>query len=113
MFDSLITSTRLHVFAADNQEGLQNAALLLGGRPWLRRCQRLLQDLGQPGPVTSRMRREAEAIHALLTLQYGHDPESDEAEYFCTVDPMDPCVEEICLLADGLSDCIEEEQPHV
>ncbi|MCJ7872110.1 hypothetical protein [Phaeobacter sp. J2-8] len=113
MFDTPIPVTRLHAFASDNAEGLQNAAYLLGGRPWLRRCQRLLQDLAQPGPVTRRMRREAKAQHALLMLEYGHDPESPEAEFFFAVDPTDPCVEEICLLADGLLECLEQESEHV
>lgn len=113
MFDTPVTLTRLHAFASDNAEGLQNAAFLLGGRPWLRRCQRLLQDLRQLSPVTRRLCREAKALNALLMLDYGHDPESPEAEFFLAVDPEDPCVEEICLLADGLFDCLEKEAADV
>ncbi|WP_417525759.1 hypothetical protein [Marinovum sp.] len=107
MFDTPFMSTQLHAFAAENQEALQHAAYLLGGRPWLRRSQRLLDDLAQQGPVTSRMRREARALHRLLSLDFGHDPESPEAEFFAVLDPMDPQVEEICLLTEALGAAVE------
>ncbi|MGY3436787.1 MULTISPECIES: hypothetical protein [unclassified Marinovum] len=113
MFDIHVTFTPLHVFAAAHAEGLQNASLLLGGRPWLRRCQRLLQDLGQPGPVTRRMRREAEALHGLLTLQHVHDLERPEAAYFSAIDLDDPAVGEICLLSEGLAEALMGELIHV
>lgn len=39
MFDIPITPTSIHYFVEDNAEPLQNAALLLGGQPWLKRVQ--------------------------------------------------------------------------
>lgn len=105
-------ASALHIFAHDNMEGLQNAALLLGGRPWLTRTQRLMEDL-RASPVTSRrVQREVIALHALLSLDHVHDEDRPEAGYFADLDPEQPYVEEICLLADGLTDAIAATMEH-
>ncbi len=99
-------ASALHIFAHDNMEGLQNAALLLGGRPWLTRTQRLMEDLRSSAVISRRAQREAIALHALLSLEHVHDEDRLEAGYFADLDPEQPYVEEICLLADGLADAI-------
>ncbi len=109
MFDFQRQPSRLHTFLAEQVEGLQNAALLLGGRPWLRRVQRLIEDASTEPRVTRRMARELRELRALLHLEHVHDPERPEAGYFAELDPAEPYVEEICLMADTLDDALETE----
>jgi len=101
-------ATALHRFAQEHYEPIQNAALLLGGRPWLRRVQRLLDHLQFTSTVTGHVRREATALLELFTLEHVHDELRPEAAYFAEIDPADPHVEEICLLTDRLSDALDE-----
>ncbi|SIT00613.1 hypothetical protein SAMN05421759_109131 [Roseivivax lentus] len=107
MFDFQRQPTRLKSFLAENGEGLQIAALLLGGRPWLRRVQRLIDDASSDLRVTRRMARELRELQALLHLEHVHDPERAEAGHFAELDPAAPYVEEICLMADTLDDALE------
>ncbi|PSK80685.1 hypothetical protein CLV79_12027 [Limimaricola soesokkakensis] len=108
MFDIPMPATALHRFAQEHYEPIQNAALLLGGRSWLRRVQRLLDHLQFTSTVTDHVRREAAALLELLTLEHVHDVLRLEAAYFADLDPADPHVEEICLLTDHLSDALDE-----
>jgi hypothetical protein len=103
MFDAPAPLTEIHRFFQDNAEAAQNASLLLGGRPWLRRVQRLINDLALPVPVTRRNRIEIKKLHKLLTLQYVTDFDSPEASYFDLLDPAGPEIEEICLLTEALA----------
>ena len=109
MFDFPRQPTRLHSFLAEQGEGLQNAALLLGGRPWLRRVQRLIDEACSRPGVTRKTGRELRELRALLHLEHIHDIDRPEAAYFAELDPNEPYVEEICLLADGLDDALEAE----
>jgi hypothetical protein len=43
-----------------------------------------------------------EEVLAILTLEYVDDFDRPEAAYFMTIDPSEPCVEDICLLTDDL-----------
>ncbi len=106
-------ASALHIFAHDNTEGLRNAALLLGGQPWLTRTKRLMEDLRSSPVISRRAHREAIALHALLSLDHVHDDERPEAGYFAALDPEQPYVEEICLLADGLADAIAATVEHL
>lgn len=108
MFDIPTTPTCVHHFVEKNAEALQNAALLLGGRPWLKRVQRLFETLWTESSLHGRAGREATALYDLLTLAHVHDPSRPEAAYFAALDPASPHVEEICLLADELRQAIEE-----
>lgn len=101
MFDTS-PATHFHMVCSDNAEALQNATYLLGGRPWLRRCQKLLDELGASATPTRRIRDEITKIHRLLTLQYIHDMDSPEWGYFAAIDPAQPEVEQICLLVEAL-----------
>ncbi len=111
MFDNPIqtrTATAVHLFVQDHSEGIQNAALLLGGRPELRRAMRVNDDLSMAPQIASRTLRDIDALLDLLTLQHVHDEQRPEAAYFAMLDPAQPYVEEICLLADGLNKAIGE-----
>ncbi len=107
MFDLTHDSLReLREFAARHGEVLQNAALLLGCKPALRRTQALLDDLTEAPRLTNRIRRELAALHALLSLQHVHDPERIEAACFADIDPASPIVEDLCLLSETLQDVL-------
>ena len=107
MFDLHTEKTALHHFAEANSDGLQNAALLLGGRPWLRRAQRLIDDL-RTGYRSRRCLNEARALLGLLCLEHVHDLERPESGYFAELDPAMPYIEDICLLSEGLEAAIGE-----
>lgn len=91
-------------FLTENNEGLQNAALVLGGSHALKRVQNLLDHLGLTRQLSRRARLDLVALHELFTLKYVGDPLRLETALFAEIDPMDPMVEEICLLTDRLED---------
>ncbi|WP_017927504.1 hypothetical protein [Limimaricola hongkongensis] len=108
MFDIPTASTALHQFIETNNEALQNAALLLGGRPWLRRVQALIDELRFDASFSNKLRREVLALYELLTLEHVHDMERPEAAYFAMLDPSAPYVEDICLLVEGLEHALQD-----
>jgi len=111
MFDIPTRPTCLHHFVEEHAEALQNAALLLGGRPWLKRVQCLFDTLYTGSSLLGRAGREVAALHELLSLAHVHDPSRPEAAYFAALDPASPYVEEICLLADALRQAFKEACP--
>ena len=94
----------LFLFLSENNEGLQNAALVLGGGLALKRVQYLLDPLSTSRELNRRARLDLVALHQLFTLEYVGDPEKLETALFAEIDPSDPMVEEICLLTDKLED---------
>jgi hypothetical protein len=94
----------LFLFLSENNEGLQNAALVLGGGLALKRVQYLLDHLSTSRELNRRARLDLVALHQLFTLEYVGDPEKLEAALFAEIDPADPMVEDICLLTDQLED---------
>ncbi|SHF00950.1 hypothetical protein SAMN05444279_11411 [Ruegeria intermedia] len=89
-----------------HNEAIQNAALLLGSRPALRRNQALLDDIAAAPRLNNRLRRELAALHALLTLKHAHDPDRIEAACFAEIDPASPIVEDLCLLTEAYQDVL-------
>ncbi|MCP1167355.1 hypothetical protein [Limimaricola litoreus] len=110
MFDTPIPLSALHHFAQQYDVALQNAAWCLGGRPWLLRAQRLLDDLRQPARLTCRAERDAQALLDLLRLEHVHDENRIEAACFAVIDPTSPNVENICLLSEALRDALHAAQ---
>lgn len=96
----------LRDFMSSHHEALQNASLLLGGQPSLRRTQALLGDLMSARSLTRRLRYSIAALHDLLTLSNVHEIETLEAAYFAEIDPVSPILEELCLLTEGLKEAI-------
>jgi hypothetical protein len=94
----------LFLFLSQNDEGLQNAALVLGGGLALNRVQYLLDHLRTSHELNRRARLDLVALHELFTLEYVGDPERLETALFAEIDPSDPMIEEICLLTDQLED---------
>ncbi len=108
MFDlSQLGLQNLQAFLRGHSEALQNTALLLGGQPALRRTQRLLEDISGGRRLTRRLERELCVLHRLLSLEDVCDFETIEAAYFAELDPASPVTEEICLLCDRFTDCLD------
>ncbi len=107
MFDCPgLQTTPLHHFLANESEALQNAALLLGGRPWLRRVQGLLDHVDTQPRLTDRMEKELHHLCDLLHLEHVHEFERPEAGYFADLDPAGAHVVEICRLSDALAEVL-------
>jgi hypothetical protein len=106
MFDVPPPSTPLHHFLFERAEALQSACLLLGGRPWLRQAQAVLDELSADGTVTRKTSRRLERILSLLRLNHVEDETRPEAAFFAALDPAAPYVEEICLLSEELAETL-------
>ena len=99
---------QLLTFLAANRDGLQNAATLLGGPLAGRRVWGIVEALSAPQPRLTRwIARELLALHRLLSLEDVADFDKPAAHYFSLLDPANPAVAEVCLLTDGLTDCLK------
>jgi len=98
---------QLLTFFATYRDGLSHAAELLGGPVAARRVLTLVDALTVPDPSMTRwIGRELVALHRLLTLHDVADFDRPEAYYFSLIDVADPAIGEICLLTDGLNECL-------
>lgn len=98
---------QLLLFLSTHRPGLENAAALLGGPIAARRVRGLIDTLSVPKPTMTRwISRELVALHRLLSLEDVANFDRPEAHFFSRIDPEDPAVAEICLLTDGLTDCL-------
>jgi hypothetical protein len=93
-------------FVSAHYEGLWHAARLLGGYEAARLVDRCQDLLALDGRLTSRTRLMLGQILAILSLEMVGDPESSYTAHFAAIDPLDPVVEEICLLTDGLREVL-------
>ena len=109
MFDFPTGATRLHIFAAEYSEAIQNAALLLGGPQWLRRTQTLLDSLAYAPELTRHTKAEAATLYELLSLEHVHEFDRAESGYFADIDPAAPYIADICLLTEQLAEAIDVE----
>lgn len=90
----------LRLFLSSHDAALGNAAALLADRRGVRLIDAIRDGLSQPGPLTNRLRRLLIDLRQLLFL------EDDHAWDVPPLEPEDPAVPEICLLADGLEDAL-------
>ncbi len=93
-------------FVSAHYEGLWHAARLLGGYEAARLVDRFQDLLVLDGRLTSRTRLMLGQILAILSLEMVGNPESSYTAHFAAIDPLDPVVEEICLLTDGLREVL-------
>lgn len=100
-------ATGLHRFVQDHRLPLWHAARLLGGHDAAIIVDDLFQSLGREPVPGRRSMRLAQSLLQLLRLDHVHDDTRVEAGFFACIDPVDPAVEEICLLCDGLTTAIE------
>ncbi len=99
--------TPLHDFVEKNAPALRNAAAMIGGRGAVQTVNRLFDDLStKPGIGVHTQRR----VDRLLRLFELDDAGVDNDFFLTIIDPTDPMVEEICLLADGLRDASQRSQ---
>ncbi|MGR3456015.1 hypothetical protein [Pseudooceanicola sp.] len=97
----------LRSFAGAHGNALLDAAGLLGGNPGTRLAYAALDGLAKPRTPSRRTLRAFDELLDLLMLEHVHDPSRIEAERFAMIDPASAWVEEICLLADQLSDLLD------
>ncbi|HBY93657.1 MAG TPA: hypothetical protein DEP84_06750 [Chloroflexi bacterium] len=90
----------LRAYLADHDAALGHTAVLLADRRGARLVNLIRDGLSQPGPLTARLRRRLLDLRGLLLL------ETDCAWDVSPLEPEDPAVPEICLLADGLDDAL-------
>lgn len=110
MFDLNLSPphAELQEFMRFHSEALQNASLLLGGRPALRATCDLIQDICSSPTLTRRLMTCLVRLYELLSLENVHDPERPEWSYFAELDPAAPYVEDICVLSEALKDILTQ-----
>lgn len=92
----------------DEQRGaFGSAARLLAGPQGARLVEEISDRLQQPGPMPRRNLFALRQLLGILSLENVHDQDRPEARLFACLDPLDPVVEEICLLTDSLRDALE------
>ncbi|MBM1556221.1 hypothetical protein JQV19_06105 [Sulfitobacter mediterraneus] len=98
----------LQEYLWSHSEGLQNAALVLGGMPAVKATNVLIDDVCSSTVLSRRVMQNLSRLHELLSLEHVHDPDRPEAAYFTALDPAAPYVEDICLMADQLRGHMEK-----
>ena len=91
-------------FVERHLEGLGHAASLLGGRAGAELVRDLAERLSRPGERSRGTEQRLDRLEDLLSLEGVHCEDTVEEAAFASIDPMNPFVEEVCLLVDGLRD---------
>ncbi len=98
-------SSPVHDFVAENWPALRNAAALLGGQQAVQEADRLFDDLATHMTIGIHAKRRLERMMRRLELD---DDSVSEHVLLNVIDPSDPIVDELCLLADGLRHASEQ-----
>jgi hypothetical protein len=96
----------VQVFFSTYDDALSKAAILLGGRRGVRLLISIKGELEQPDAISRRLHRQLIDFRNLLFLEYAHAEEWGDTSSFALLEPDDPAVPEICLLADSLEDTL-------
>lgn len=94
----------MRTFLHEHDAALCNAAILLAKRYGLRLMNVIRDGMGQPGPLTARLRRHWLELRRVLFLE--HTDNWEAADFDALLEPEDPIVSEICLLAEGLDEVL-------
>lgn len=97
----------LRDYIGEHREALLKAVELLGGGPGRRIAFSVIDDLQGSGLPARRTIRQLGRLLDLLMLKNAYE-DTLEAERLVLLDPSDPRVEEICLLADALAALLDE-----
>jgi hypothetical protein len=92
----------------DNDEALGHAAVVLGGRRGARLINSVREALDHHKPFTGRLRRQLLELRNLLFLEYAYNADWSDDTGFALLELDDPIVPEICLLADGLEQALQD-----
>lgn len=92
----------------DNDEALGQAAVLLGGRRGARLINAVRDAMDRQGPFTRRLRRQLLELRNLLFLEHAYDDNWGDEAGLSLLEPDDPIVPEICLVADGLEQALQD-----
>jgi hypothetical protein len=98
--------SELRDFACDNGDALVAAAEWLGGTRGAGRALDALDSLSDAHLAPRQVLALFEELLDLLMLEHVHDPHREEASFFAALNPWDARVEDVCLLADGLTDAL-------
>lgn len=96
----------LQDFLQCHSEALQNASLLLGGKPALKASITLIDDVCNAPVLSRRLQQGLVRLQELLSLEHVHDQSRPESAYFADLDPGAPYVEDLCLLTEALQDVL-------
>lgn len=101
-------------FISEHREGLWYAAHYLGGNEAARLIERCAEILAQDQCVTPRTRFMIDQILKMLCVDQFNDRELTYTGNPVAIDPFDPVVEEISLLADALRHALgfTDDEPH-
>ena len=95
----------LQTYFLQHEEALSNAAVLLGGRRGARLINAIQEAISKPGSIG---RRRLIDLHNLLMLESAYDKNWDDDAFIAFLEPDDPRVPKICLLADGLEEALRD-----
>ncbi|MEX1199146.1 MAG: hypothetical protein WEB57_14950 [Pseudohongiellaceae bacterium] len=102
------SEAELRTFLASNADALGHAAVLLSGRRGARLVNAIRDGLDQPGLLTHRLRQRLLELRDILFLEHFGNEAWEDDSCLALLEPEDPAVAEICLLADGLEAALHE-----
>lgn len=109
--DAQIAFTGVSALFCNRYDALVNGAALLAGQRGQRLVEQLRDSIVLEGSLTRRTIERLFELLGILTLKNVHNLDLPEARYFAALDPSDPVVEEICLLADMLREALAPANP--
>lgn len=101
-----LCDAELRDFFSENSEALGCAAALIAGRRGKRLVDALREGLCQPRPLTRRMRGLLLDLRDILFLDDSYRNPDGDFGSLNMLEPEEPALAEICLLAEGLSNAM-------
>lgn len=95
-------------FLAEHGDALENAAERLGGARRALRWRAFIGEIAAARHLTAGHCSALVDMHRLLSLDGVEIPDSEQSARFATIDPTDPVVHYLCLLADTLGRLLDE-----
>jgi len=96
----------IHRFIVEHQDALLYAAHLLGGSAGADIVHQISGALSRELVLSRRTTSLLSQLKDILFLENVDNPERVESGFFAAINPADPVVEDICLLADGLAQAL-------
>jgi|TARA_R110002012_G_scaffold320749_1_gene545394 hypothetical protein len=96
----------IHGFVEKYHNGLHHAAYLLAGSEGAHLVEMISDALSEEMVLSRRTFGLLSALGDILFLKHVDDPGKAQSGYFVAIDPADPVIEELCLLADGFAEAL-------